>query len=192
MQTRSALSALRVRDVLLIVRARLIRARCVAVETHQFTRISSRASVHTHQSTFLGRALSRAPPSPNISVAARIGGGTVFPGVVVARGRLLGALGVGVFVGAGIALPVVATGTATVLAAFTGPAAGVPKRRSRASSIDRPMFWMIERTCWALRVGRGVFCGWLSREIMCASPSEGCCNWDIALSLIGLERARVC
>jgi hypothetical protein len=32
-----------------------------------------------------------------------------------------------------------------------------PRRRLRASSIERPMFWMIERTCWMLRVGRGEF-----------------------------------
>ena len=39
---------------------------------------------------------------------------------------------------------------------------------------------MSERTCWALRVGRGVFCGGLFGEIMGGSPSKGVCNWDIA------------
>jgi hypothetical protein len=68
-------------------------------------------------------------------VAARIGGATVFPGVVVARGLLLGAIDVGV---------VFVNGAAGVIGAaaalLAAGAAGVPNRRSRASSMDRPMF----------------------------------------------------
>jgi hypothetical protein len=114
------------------------------------------------QLAFLGRAFKRGASLSNISPTERTGGGVVGVFEVGATGVSVGCADVSFGVGTS-ALPICmsiglrlfpldarAAGTAE-------PAEGGnegPSRRERASSIERPMFWMIERTCWALRVGR--------------------------------------
>ena len=126
------------------------------------TRSPTTDSVRLLQLAFLGRAFKRGASLSNISPTERTGGGVVGVFEVGATGVSVGCADVIFGVGTS-ALPICmsiglrlfpldarAAGTAE-------PAEGGnegPSRRERASSIERPMFWMIERTCWALRVGR--------------------------------------
>lgn len=114
------------------------------------------------QFAFFGRAFKRGAPLSNISPTERTGGGVVGVFEVGVTGVSVGCAGISFGAGTS-ALPICMSIGLTLLppdaraAGRAEPAEGGnegPSRRERASSIERPMFWMIERTCWALRVGR--------------------------------------
>jgi hypothetical protein len=121
----------------------------------------------------LGRAFRRGVSPENISCAERTGGATA--GSVLRDAASEGDAGAGDAVGDAIdAVRVAVDAAIEALADAARDSAALgepfdaaaptdtkgsfgPRRRLRASSIERPMFWMIERTCWMLRVGRGEF-----------------------------------
>ena len=114
------------------------------------------------QLAFLGRAFKRGASLSNISPTERTGGGVVGVFEVGVTGVSVGCTDINFGAGTS-ALPIWISIGFTLLppdaraAGRAEPAEGGnegPSRRERASSIERPMFWMIERTCWAFRVGR--------------------------------------
>ncbi|MEY2796221.1 MAG: hypothetical protein RIR10_1937, partial [Planctomycetota bacterium] len=122
------------------------------------TRNPTTNSARLFQLAFLGRAFKRGAPLSNISPTERTGGGVAGVFEVGVVGVFVGCTDVGtsalpIWISIGFTpLPPEARATGAAEPAEGGNEG--PSRRERASSIERPMFWMIERTCWALRVGR--------------------------------------